>query len=70
MYAALERDDVLAAALARLLLWTDPYHLPEVGDAEGAWDLYMRVWRPGKPHRKTWDTLYAQARTATLEAVA
>ncbi|MHC3750681.1 hypothetical protein ACYKDZ_17575 [Stutzerimonas stutzeri] len=66
VYAALEHDDVLAAAFARLLLWTDPKALPALGDEQAAWDLYLRTWRPGKPHRHTWDALYAKA----LEAVA
>ncbi len=61
VYAALEHDDVLAAAFARLLLWTDPKPLPALGDEQGAWDLYLRVWRPGKPHRHTWGALYEQA---------
>ena len=66
VYAALEHDDVLAAAFARLLLWTDPKALPALGDEQAAWDLYLRTWRPGKPHRHTWGALYAKA----LEAVA
>ena len=66
VYAALEHDDVLAAAFARLLLWTDPKALPVLGDEQAAWDLYLGTWRPGKPHRHTWDALYAKA----LEAVA
>jgi hypothetical protein len=61
IYKAIEFDDVLAAALARLLLWTDPWPLPKVGECAKAWDLYLRTWRPGKPHRKTWDALYARA---------
>lgn len=61
VWDAIEYDDVLAAGLARLLLWTDPRRLPEIGDAHGAWDLYIRTWRPGKPHRHTWDALYQQA---------
>lgn len=61
VYVALEHDDVLAAAFARLLLWTDPKSLPALGDEQGAWDLYLRVWRPGKPHRHTWDALYEKA---------
>lgn len=65
VYAALEHDDVLAAAFARLLLWTDPKALPALGDEQAAWDLYLRTWRPGKPHRHTWDALYAKA----LEAI-
>lgn len=61
IYLAIEHDDVLAAALARLLLFTDPLPLPKLGDAAGAWDYYLRTWRPGKPHRHTWDALYEQA---------
>src|SRR5690606_15646346 len=47
VWQALEHDDVLAGVYARLLLWTDPAALPEVGDVEGAWLLYLRCWRPG-----------------------
>lgn len=47
VWAAIENNDLLAAALARLLLFTDPYKLPAVGDVEGAWQLYLRTWRPG-----------------------
>ncbi|MDX3986256.1 MAG: hypothetical protein QHC88_13475 [Achromobacter sp.] len=61
VYTALEADDVLAAGFARLLLWTDPHRLPDVGDADSAWALYLRTWRPGKPHPHTWPALYAQA---------
>ena len=65
VHNAIEHDDVLAACMARLLLYSDPFPLPRLGDASAAWDLYLRTWRPGKPHRGTWDDLYAQA----LEAV-
>lgn len=65
VYQRLEHDDVLAAAFARLLLYTDPARLPALGEVGASWDLYLRTWRPGKPHRHTWDALYAQA----LEAV-
>jgi hypothetical protein len=52
---------VLAAGVARLLLYTNPAPLPPVGNAEAAWLYYVNTWRPGKPHRKTWDELYALA---------
>lgn len=52
VHAALEVDDVLGAAFARLLLWTDPKPLP--ADEGGAWRLYERVWRPGRPHPDRW----------------
>ena len=66
VYEALPLNDVLAAVFARLLLFSDPAKLPAIGDVQGAWNLYLRTWRPGKPHRQTWDALYAQA----VEAVA
>jgi hypothetical protein len=69
IWETIEQDDVLAAALARLLLFTDPRRLPAVNDAQGAWDLYaQRTWRPGKPHRQTWDAFHAQARAAITGA--
>lgn len=64
IWNAIETDDVLAAAAARLLLFTDPKKLPAVGDEKGAWNLYIRTWRPGKPHVKTWPELYAEALSA------
>lgn len=60
-FDAIEFDDVLAMAFGRLLLWTDPNPLPDVQGVNGAWDLYLRVWRPGKPHRHTWARHYAAA---------
>lgn len=61
VWAKLETDDVLAAAFARLLLWTDASALPQVNDAEAAWQCYVRTWRPGKPHRHTWNDFHAEA---------
>lgn len=61
VWDAIEHDDVLAAGLARLLLWTDPRSLPEPDDVDGSWDLYLRTWRPGKPHFRTWAGFYMQA---------
>ncbi|MFY2035866.1 hypothetical protein ACOTDT_18905 [Achromobacter xylosoxidans] len=51
IWNAIEQDDVLAAGLARLLLWSDPALLPVVGDEQGAWNLYLRTWRPGAYER-------------------
>lgn len=68
VYGALEHDDVLAAGIARLLLWTDAMPLPAVGEVSAAWDYYLRTWRPGKPHRHTWDVLYGRAMDALREA--
>lgn len=62
VHARLEFDDVLAAAFARLLLWTDAKPLPalDAPAAEG-WRYYLRTWRPGKPHPETWDAFHEQA---------
>lgn len=63
IWQAIEHDDVLAAGLARLLLFTDPFKLPALGDPQAAWELYAdRCWRPGKPHPETWAGYHAQAR--------
>lgn len=64
VWIRLAQDDELACKFARLLLWTDHRPLPKLGDAAGAWDYYLDNWRPGKPHRHTWDGLYAQAMKA------
>jgi hypothetical protein len=64
IWAALETDDVLAAGVARLLYYTDPKPLPVVDDAEGSWKLYLRTWRPGKPHPEKWPGYHQQARDA------
>lgn len=47
IWDAIENNDVLAAGLARLLLYSDPAPLPRVGNEEAAWQLYLRTWRPG-----------------------
>ena len=62
VWNALETDDVLAAGCARLLLLTDMHALPAANDAQAGWDCYERTWRPGKPHRETWDGFHALAR--------
>lgn len=61
VFEAMAWNDTLACAMARLLLWTDEVRLPAVGDKEGAWQCYLRTWRPGMPHRESWDGLYDQS---------
>jgi hypothetical protein len=60
-FAAIEHNDILACIGARLLLWTHPKALPGRGEAEAGWRYYIDTWRPGKPHRHTWDEFYKQA---------
>lgn len=70
IYQALKTDPILAAALARLLYYTDPKTLPATGDEAGAWALYLRTWRPGayarQPEelRRKWRKSYADAMAA------
>lgn len=53
VWRALEGNDLLSTAFARLLLFTDPYPIPTTQDE--AWTCYCdRLWRPGKPHPETW----------------
>lgn len=67
IHARLEFDDILAAAFARLLLWADPKPLPGVdASVDSAWECYLRNWRPGRPHRETWDEFHAQARAQVM----
>ena len=61
VWLALETDDVLAAAAARLLLFTDPARLPAIGEQSEALRYYLRIWRPGKPHPRTWPECYETA---------
>lgn len=58
-YAAIEHNDILAAAFARLLIWTDSEPLPN--GSSYAWGLYMRTWRPGRPHPANWSANYKKA---------
>ncbi|MBF8676231.1 hypothetical protein IRZ53_17700 [Pseudomonas fulva] len=71
IYQAIGRDPILAAALARLLIWTDPKPLPAATDEQGAWDLYLRTWRPGAYARQP-DELRAKFKrnhAAALKAI-
>jgi hypothetical protein len=55
IWRAIEGNDFLAVAAARLLLWSDPRPLPKVEEETIAWGYYIRNWRPGKPHPKSWN---------------
>jgi hypothetical protein len=45
-------DDALAAAFARLLLWTYPH--PMALTEDDGWRQYVDLWRPGEPRRDRW----------------
>lgn len=70
LFDAIQRDPILAAALARLLYFTDLGALPKAGAEQYAWDVYLRTWRPGayerdpKGLRAKWTKSYAEAMKA------
>lgn len=68
-YQAMEHNDVLCAAFSRLLLYTLPDVLPKPESPEDGWQQYLRAWRPGKPHRETWDQFYNQAWAVALKGI-
>lgn len=62
IWAAMERDDVLAAGFARLLAWASPKKLPDRDDQDAGWGLYLDAWRPGKPRPQDWASNWLRAR--------
>lgn len=61
LHQALEHNDILACGFARLLLYTLPDALPGPNEPDRAWTHYLAAWRPGRPHRSTWDALHGAA---------
>jgi hypothetical protein len=68
VYTAICWQDALACAIARLALWPDPAPLPAAGDRSGAWDYYLRCWRPGRPRPDDWARNYDAACMTILGA--
>ena len=70
LFDGIQTDPILAAALARLLYFTDAGALPKAGAEQYAWDVYLRTWRPGayerdpKGLRAKWSKSYAEAMKA------
>jgi hypothetical protein len=63
--------DPLAAVFARLLLYTHPKKLPSLtSDPDESWKYYVDTWRPGKPHRHTFDAFLMHARRAVNDRMA
>lgn len=60
-YEAIVNNDILAVAYARCLLYTLPDSLPGKVEPDKAWGQYVSAWRPGKPHRSSWDAFYLEA---------
>ena len=66
VFEAMAWNDILACAMARLLLWQDPAALPEVGAKQAGWQYYLRNWRPGAPRPDAWSGYYEQSLEAMM----
>lgn len=63
IWLELEKNDVLALAFVRLLLWTDPRPLPGREDIAEGWNYYYRNWRPGAPRLDEWPDAWEYAKS-------
>jgi hypothetical protein len=61
VHEAIAYHDPLAAVCARLLLYRDPRTMPTKTQSVLGWDIYLRNWRPGKPHPEKWPWNFAEA---------
>jgi hypothetical protein len=59
LWEAMRYHDIVAAIVARLLIYTLPSKLPATPEA--GWAQYISGWRPGKPHPHTWADNWALA---------
>lgn len=59
LWEAIRYQDIVAAATARLLIYTLPTVLP--ADDIAGWEQYLKAWVPGKPHAATWPANWALA---------
>lgn len=63
VYTAMAWNDHLAVIMARLLLYTSPAKLPDIGDVTGSFAYYEHLWRPGLPGPGRWPAIYAASIT-------
>jgi len=66
LWEAMRYQDVVAAAAARLLIYTLPSPLP--ASPEDGWNQYIQAWRPGKPRPETWGANWAIAESVVQGA--
>jgi hypothetical protein len=59
-HAAIEHNDILAAAFARLLLWTLPDKLPAQTAPSTAWSQYAAACPAARPRRESWDEYFSE----------
>lgn len=62
LWEAMHYQDIIAAAAARLLVYTLPSALPDTQDV--GWSQYISAWRPGKPRPDEWPKNWALASKA------
>jgi hypothetical protein len=62
LWASIQYQDVVAAAAARLLVYTLPSKLPMT--AAGGWAQYVAAWRPGQPRPQDWPANWQAASEA------
>lgn len=62
LWEAMRYNDIVAAAAARLLIFTLPKRLPKT--AEEGWQQYIDAWRPGRPHPSKWQANWGAATLA------
>jgi hypothetical protein len=68
IHAAVEHNDTLACAFARLSLWQHRDALPDQHNYEAGWRIYLAQWRPGRPHPAKWRGVFGVAHDLVLEA--
>lgn len=62
IHSAIEHNDILGAACARLLLFTSPKPMPQSNQMMEGWEMYCNeLWRPGKPRFETWGSNWVTA---------
>lgn len=66
LWEAMRYNDIVAAAAARLLVYTLPDKLPEAPN--DAWEQYLDAWRPGRPRAATWGANWNLAAQVAMPA--
>lgn len=61
LHFAMENNDILACAVARLLLRAHPDNLPGRMEMEKGWEQYLALWRPGIPREDSWASCWDSA---------
>jgi hypothetical protein len=63
LWEAMRYNDIVAAAAARMLIYTLPHSLPTT--ASEGWLQYLVSWRPGMPRQTSWSANWDLATLVT-----